>query len=294
MLALQPSAFAWGSKGHEMVNWLAWKHLPRELPAFLRSATVGDEIEFLGPEPDRWRSPQEPELASEQGPEHFINLELADRIGPLPRQRWQFVHALYGYGERNPDEAAQMLPEKVGLQPWQATEVEERLQAAFRTWREEKAKHRDTRPVEASIIFYMGWLGHYVADGSQPLHTSIHYNGWVGTNPHGYTTVHSIHSIFETDFVNANIDEDDLKGRIKKPQSLADVFEDYVAYLRQSNALVEKTYQLEKAGGFEGKGSSESRKFTEDRLAAAVTMLDSLWLTAWENSAKPDARLESK
>jgi len=33
--------------------------------------------------------------------------------------------------------------------------------------------------IEHKIVFYAGWLGHYVGDGSQPLHTTIHYNGWV-------------------------------------------------------------------------------------------------------------------
>ncbi len=42
--------------------------------------------------------------------------------------------------------------------------------------------------MEAAIIFYAGWLGHYVGDGSQPLHVTVNYNGWTGPNPHGYTT----------------------------------------------------------------------------------------------------------
>jgi len=39
-------------------------------------------------------------------------------------------------------------------------------------------------------------------------------------------------------------------------------------YLRQSATQVEKVYQLEKAGGFAGAGSLESRDFTAVRLAA--------------------------
>ena len=54
-------------------------------------------------------------------------------------------------------------------------------------------------------MFYAGWLGHYVADGSQPLHTTIQYNGWTGPNPNGYTTEHKIHAQFETAFVIANV-----------------------------------------------------------------------------------------
>jgi hypothetical protein len=288
LLVIPPApAFAWGNKGHRMINRLAWQHLPADMPAFLRTAANGDEIEYLGPEPDRWRSPAEPELSAAQGPEHFIDLEYADRLGELPRLRWQYVGELYAYGARHPGEAAQMVPEKVGLQPWETTEVEERLQAAFREWREERAAHRDTRATESAIVFYMGWLGHYVADGSQPLHTSYQYNGWIGPNPRGYTTERKIHAQFETDFVDANIKAAEVGPLMQAPRPVDDVFVQYLAYLRRSNALVERTYELEKAGGFLGQGTPASRSFTAERLAAGATMLLSLWETAWVNSAKP-------
>jgi len=288
-LLLLPSnpAFAWGNKGHRMINRLAWQHLPSDMPAFLRTAATAEEIEYLAPEPDRWHSPAELDLTAAQAPEHYINFELADRVGEFPRQRWQFVRELYVYGARHPGEAAEMVPERVGLQPWQATEIEERLQIAFREWRQAKAEQRNTRAAESAIIFYMGWLGHYVGDGSQPLHTTIQYNGWVGSNPHGYTTEKKIHAQFETDFVNDNINASDVAPFVKTGLPLDDVFTQYVAYLRESQQLVERTYQLEKAGGFTGKGSQESRKFTEERLAAGATMLVTLWETAWVNSAKP-------
>jgi hypothetical protein len=63
-----------------------------------------------------------------------------------------------------------------------------------------------------------------------------------------------------------------------------------VAYLRESNRSVERVYQMEKAGELGGEGSAESRRFVAERLAAAVTMLDSLWLTAWRNSADAVSR----
>ncbi len=59
-------------------------------PRFLRSPAAIDEIEYLGPEPDRWRSTAEPELNAAQAPEHFIDLELADALGPLPHKRLDF------------------------------------------------------------------------------------------------------------------------------------------------------------------------------------------------------------
>jgi hypothetical protein len=258
--------------------------MPAEMPAFLRAPAVGAQIEYLGPEPDRWKSPLEQELGGAQSPEHYINLETADRLGELPRQRWQFVREVYDYRAAHPEQAAEMLPERIGLLPWEMTEVEQRLQTAFREWRLAKSERRDTAPIEAAIVFYMGWLGHYVADGSQPLHTTVQYNGWIGPNPHGYTTERKIHVQFETEFVNNNVDGDDVRRFVHSAAPLGDVFVGNVAYIRDSNRYVERVYQLDKAGGFTSAGTAESRRFVAERLAAAVTMLDSMWLTAWQNS----------
>ena len=95
-------------------------------------------------------------------------------------------------------------PEKIGFQPYITIEVFDRLKVAFREYRHLRAEGRPTADAEADAIFYAGWLGHYVGDGSNPMHTSIQYNGWVGPNPKGYTTSHDVHSKMETAFVNAN------------------------------------------------------------------------------------------
>jgi hypothetical protein len=42
----------------------------------------------------------------------------------------------------------------------------------------------DTRFTENDLAFYMGWLGHYIGDGSQPLHVTIHGDGWKGARSH--------------------------------------------------------------------------------------------------------------
>jgi hypothetical protein len=243
----------------------------------------------LGPEPDRWRSPGEPELNAEQGPEHFIDLELADMVGnQLPRRRYDFIAALYAAGLTHPSMAAELRPERVGLQPYVTTEVYQRLKAAMREYRGLSAVGKDTKPVEQAVIFYMGWLGHYVGDGSQPLHVTVNYDGWVGKeNPNGYTTQHGIHAKFETTFVATNIKAADVAPLMTAPQVMSDVFDDYVAYLRSSSRLIERTYELEKLGGFDGAGTTDSKQFVVGRLAAAASELRDLYVSAWAESAKP-------
>lgn len=272
-------AFAWGNEGHRIINRLAAMNLPADAPGFLRSQGAIAEIEYLGPEPDRWRSPAEAELNAAQAPEHFIDLELADVLGPLPRRRLDFEAEVF---------AADQRPDKIGLQPWAATEVYERLKAALREYRRLSAAHQDTQQVEQAAIFYAGWLGHYVGDASQPLHTTVQYNGWTGANPNGYTTSHKIHWQFEGPFVGANLHQADVQPHMTPVHGIeGDVFADYVTYIRHSALYVERVYQLEKAGGFDGQGTQESREFTAERLAAGASMLRDMIYTAWLDSAKP-------
>jgi hypothetical protein len=282
-------AGAWGNEGHSAINRVAAEKVPAEMPSFLRRAAT--EIAYLGPEPDRWRSPSEFALKNAQEPDHFIDLERVAWLDPLPQGRYEFYRKLYEKRAATPstDHPDDYLPEHVGLQPYITMEVYGRLKAAFREYRQFKASHQPTAAVEQAIIFYAGWLGHYVADGSQPLHTTIQYNGWVGPNPNGYTTERKIHAQFETAYVAANITAKDFAPLVTSPERLDDPFARYVAYLRQSNELVEKVYQLEKAGGFTGKGSPEAFGFTTHRLAAGSQMLLDLWYTAWLESAVPVA-----
>jgi hypothetical protein len=285
-MTVQPS-FAWGGDGHRMINRLAATYLPTDVPAFLRNGNALDTLEYLGPEPDRWRNHAEPELGDAQAPEHFIDLEYADLVGTLPRKRYDFVRALAQAQSAHPD--VQMTPEKVGLQPYVTEEVWQRLKAGMREYRHLQAAGEDTKPVETAILYYAGWLGHYVADGSQPLHTTMQYNGWTGPNPNGYTTEHKIHSLFESIFVTHNIKSADVAPLVAgaQPKLLNDEWTDYLEYLRHSATLVEKTYQLEKAGGFNGAGSPEGKAFAEERLAAGAIELRDMIYTAWVRSGDP-------
>jgi hypothetical protein len=285
VLLQSEAAVAWGNEGHTAVNRVAAEKIPATMPRFLRRAVV--EIAYLGPEPDRWRSPSEFALKNSQEPDHFIDLERVSWLDPLPSGRYEFDRKLYEKRASTTDHPDDYLPEHVGLQPYIMMEVYGRLKAAFREYRQRVAARQPTQAVQQAIIFYAGWLGHYVADGSQPPHTTIQYNGWLGANPNGYTTQHTIHAQFETAYVAANITAKDFSLLVKGPERLADPFARYVDYLRQSNALVENLYALEKAGGFTGKGSPAAFDFTTHRLAAGSQMLLNLWYTAWLESATP-------
>lgn len=285
-----PILLGWGSRGHEIVNQVAFEMLPRDMPAFLRSRKAMEEIQYLGPEPDRWRSRAEPELNAEQAPEHFIDLELADLAAPggLPANRFEFLRDLERARRRYPQLAEKLTPEKVGLLPWRANEMFERLKADMREYRMRMDERRPTYGVQQAILYDAGILGHYVADGSQPLHASINYDGWAETeNPEGFTRERGIHRQFETTFVDANLHSDDVRPLVPENARLLHApFQDFVAYLRDSNRQVPEVYRLYKEGALEVSGTAQSRNFTAERIAAGATMLRNMIYTAWVESGR--------
>jgi hypothetical protein len=277
-------AWPWGNEGHSAINRVAAEKLPPDVPAFLREA--GAQLAYLAPEPDRWRATSELALKRSQEPEHFINLESVEGM-TLPPDRFTFYRELETRRQQTPGHPESLLPDRVGLQPYIAIEVYERLIVAFREYRHAVQEHRSPDFAEANAIFYAGWLGHYVGDASNPMHTTIHHNGWVGPNPKGYTTANTVHWKMEGIFVAANFKQLQFADLVPaQPQLLADPFEDYLQYLHKSHEYVETAYQLEKAGGFDGEGTTASREFIRQRLSAGATMLRDMWYTAWIQSGK--------
>ena len=283
VLLLVNSAWPWGNEGHMMINRVAAEKLPPDVPAFLRDAA--EQLAYLGPEPDRWREKSELALKMSQEPDHFIDLELVEGM-TLPPDRYSYYRALDAKRQQMPGQPDTLLPEKVGLQPYVAMEILGRLVVAFREYRHALRDHTNPEFAQRGVIFYAGWLGHYVADGANPLHTTVNYNGWTGDNPNGYSTDHTIHWKMEGNFVAANQKElkfaDFVSATARK---LDNPFQDYLAYLHKSNGFVEQAYQLEKAGGFQGAGTPASQQFIEQRMAFGAGMLRDLWYTAWLNSA---------
>jgi hypothetical protein len=156
-----PEALGWGNEGHTYINRVAAGKIPAEMPRFLRRA--GAKITYLGPEPDRWRSPSEYALKNAQEPDHFIDLERIAWLDPLPQGRYEFYRKLYEKRAATADHPDDYLPEHVGLQPYITIEIFGRLMAAFREYRHLRESQQATAPAEHAIVFYAGWLGHYVA-----------------------------------------------------------------------------------------------------------------------------------
>jgi hypothetical protein len=278
-------AISWGNEGHMAINKIAALKLPADMPQVLKQQA--DYISYNGPEPDRWRDKTESTLKYAQEPDHFMDMEYVDWMKQLPPDRYLFIRAIYEHRAANAANATDMMyPEKIGFQPYATIEVYDKLKVSFREYRKAQKEGRPTADAERNITYYAGWLGHYVGDGANPLHTTKNYNGWTDANPNGYTTEHDIHWKMEGPIIGrimqGGVKFDDLVGA---PKKLDKPFEDYVAYLRESQTKVEEVYKLEKACGFEGKASPEAREFLRQQLGRGAQMLLNLWYTAWIESA---------
>src|SRR5207249_653771 len=124
-----------------------------------------------------------------------------------------------------------------------------KLVNAFRFLRNSKTPE-DRESARANAVYVAGVLGHYVGDASQPMHMSIHYNGWAENtpNPKGYSKDRTLHSRYESAYVNAAINEAVVATKVRPPQRLAKVWDSIKQHLVEGFADLEPMYELEKAG----------------------------------------------
>lgn len=302
LLACTPPALAWGTKGHTIVNHLAALSLPGRVPAFLTTPASVYEIANLGPELDDLKDSG----ASWDGDYdngHFLDL-LDDgtiagvvKPGAMPKDREDYELAL---------EAAHTDEFKQGYLPYSILDGWQQLRKDFAYWRvddylarrgataELKRHGLRQRAIEEQLIVRdLGVWGHFLGDGCQPLHDTVHYNGWGDyPNPKNYTEDPHTHSMFESAFVNKFVSEGQV-AKFMKPRSAYAaptalltqdaVMSDIMQYLLATGATVPHLYDIEKAGGF-AKGTPEAVSFTSAQLARGAMELRDMSALAWQDS----------
>jgi hypothetical protein len=126
-----------------------------------------------------------------------------------------------------------------------------------------------------------------MADGSQPLHISVHHDGWQGDNPKGYTTDPRIHGRMETQFVDLiEVNSTDLTPRIGKSIVYEDPFQAIVDHYMKAGRLTETVYEIDKAGGWTDKQNTAARELVYGQLAGGAEIMRNLIYTAWVKSAE--------
>lgn len=311
MIAGSTPLAAWNYEGHRMVNELALASLPEDFPSFVHTPANAERIAFLSGEPDRWRNNSDLPIKHYNSVDHYLDVEQLPDAGIDPKQvsdlRYvfavQFAEARAAHADKfskiDATKNTDRTREWAGLLPWAVAEYYGKLKSAFSYLKtfEAAGTEAEVANAQANVVYIMGVMGHYVGDGAQPLHTTVHHNGWTGDNPAGYTKWPGIHSWIDGGFIaKAGITTDLLRPRVVSVQPIdmtmpaegrEPVFVATMDYLLEQNALVEPFYKMEKADLFKADNidrTTEARDFIEGQLLKGGHMLGAIWLTAWRNA----------
>ncbi|MBS0295894.1 MAG: S1/P1 Nuclease [Proteobacteria bacterium] len=292
-------ALAWGDTGHRMVGRLAMEALPADMPAYLRTAASIDAVEELAREPDRWRGAGKTH-DSDRDAGHFMDLDdqghalSGDALDQLPQRRVDFEAKLMaahtdilksGYVYYSIIDGWQQLVKDFTYFRVETAALAHEKDARKKAW---YAKDLEWR--KGLIVRDLGVWAHYVGDGSQPLHLSVHFNGWGKefANPNGYT-LEKIHTAFEGPFVRDHVAIAEARAAMRPYKACEGALEACVsAYLTHTWTGVEPFYQLEKKGGFRD-ATPEAKAFTAAKLADGASELRDLIVDAWKASENAKA-----
>ncbi len=316
----ETTALAWDYDGHRLVNQLAIASLPADFPRFVQTPAAKERIAFLAGEADRWRNTPDLPLQHCQEPDHFIDIEELAHCGftpeSLPVFRYDFVSQVAAARKAHPESfppAAREDPAHkyiwAGLLPWAITENYGKLKSGFsylKTYQQHGGTPEEIANAEASIIYIMGVMGHYVGDASQPLHTTIHHHGWIGANPRGYSTKTSIHAWIDGGYFGkiGGADSKAMQKNIRPAQLVSlngksarpdEMFRVAMNFISEQHKLVEPLYQMDKDGKLSGEGEVglQGRAFLEGQIVKSGQLLGDIWYSAWQQ-APPDQYLQSQ
>ena len=316
--AATSQAWAWGHTGHVGISRLAILDLPNEVPGFLRTAQAAEEIGELGPEADEskttgavtgvasgGRIQTAPTVHdAERDPGHYIDIDDNGvvlggvvSLAALPPTREAFDTA-----QRTAASPGGQTQYSVGYLPYTIIDGFQQVRKDFGIWRALLVGLRSAESQEDQAYFRyrlalrqqltirdVGYWSHFVADGSQPMHVSVHYNGWGKyPNPNGYTT-DPIHAPFEGSFVHDFIDFGAVNAQVRPytDRGVGTIEQRVPAYLAETLSQVVPTYQAAQDSGNDDYATAQPAEVAvvTKQLAAGVAELRDEILDAWRQSA---------
>lgn len=287
-------AFGWGADGHRLVASVGMAALPPDMPGFLRTPSAQAFVTYLAPEADRQKGAGETR-DKDYDPAHFVDTgdDLKVFGGPamadLPVTRDAYDAALRAQGH-NQYEA--------GYLPYAMAEGYQLLVKDFAYWRAaqagvkfaktkaDKKRYATERDMREKILLHdLGYWSHYIGDASQPMHATVHFNGWGKyPNPEGFTEEH-IHGPFESAYVHEFVTADAVKARLPAPVECQETALVCAGkFLNGTAAQVVPLYTLEKTGAFKAK-TDAGVDFTARQIARGAGNFRDLVARAWQASA---------
>ncbi len=255
------STFPWGDKGHKLISKKSVLYLPVEMKNYTKWASY---LEEHAPDPDNRKRDDKSEA-----PKHFIDIDFYKEFlsGKMVKDEDSLI-AKYGK-----EEVA-----KQGLLPWATLETLKNLTQAFKSKDKELA------------LKYAADLGHYVADGHQPMHTCMNYNGQL-------TDQKGIHARYEITMVDDHLKEleDSFDPQpVKRVKNPKDFIFNYIA---NANSICNSLMDADNFAFKQAKARSGAEYYdlmwfrtkyvTEIQFDKAAEDFAALLYTAWVNGGKP-------
>lgn len=257
-------AHAWGLEAHVLINRAACTTLPEPLRRFFmrHQAFIGEH----GKDPDTVLTAQKKEA---ERIHHWFELDGLDRFPFLGIPR-EYEQALAKYGRQRLEGA--------GLLPWRIAvlyrELVETMQAS--DW--------------ARVPLLAAHLGHYVADGHQPLHTTTNHDGQLTGNP-------GIHKRFEDEMIQRHFAQyQDLAAFTHPAQRTGDSMAFTFDFLIDSYVWVDNLLRADTLSSRGIRGHDDAYyaalyvfagRLAKLSMAQAATDLGSLWYSAWIEAGRP-------
>ena len=323
-LAFTGQAWAWGHTGHVGISQLAIQNLPADVPAFVRTAAAAQYIGELGAEADESKTTGIVTGASTSGiptttltvhdaerdPGHYIDIDdslvvfggkvplaTIGASGGMPATREAFDTA-----QRTAANPGGQTQYSAGYLPYNMVDGFQQLRKDFGMWRALQAGLRTAAtPADQAYFQYqiqvrqqltlrdIGYWSHFVADASQPMHVSVHYNGWGNyPNPNGYTTA-PIHAPFEGAFVRNFINFTAVNSAVRPYTDRGTTTNEQRVplYLAETLAALVPTYAAALNSGNDNYQTAQPAEvaIVTQQLAAGASELRDQIADAWRQSA---------
>ena len=269
LVATPCPASAWSFEVHKFIMARAVPLLPPEIrPFFEKYQTTVVEHAI---DPDLWRTVG----WVDEPPRHFVDM---DAYGPYP-----FKSLPHAYDDAVKQYGTEFV-QKNGTLPWRAEEIYQKLVEAFT---QKSPYSRDNIKLFSSV------LAHYEADGHQPFHAALNYDGQL-------TGQTGIHSRFETELFERY--QARLQVAPKPPAPIANAREFIFAALTGSFPLVQQVLDADKAA-VAGREFYDDAYFDqlfmkvkpvlEQRISDSIGGAAALITAAWVEAGRPAVPIDA-
>ncbi len=261
ILILSNTSYPWGKEGHKMISKNAINLIPAEMSAF---KTWGDYITEHSSDADMRKSTDRSE-----SPKHFIDIDFYKEFknGNMLEDKAKLISV---YNDS--------IVTHIGLLPWATQTAFNNLTEALKNGDRDKA------------LIYAADLGHYVADGFQPLHTVLNYNGKL-------TGQKGIHFRYESDMLDAHLNDLEQMMYNRQAQLIEKPLDYIFNYIEETNSVSDVIFNADnfafhQAGERDGDTYYKllwfrTKYITAVQLSNASHAFASLLYTAWVNAGKP-------